>query len=220
MIYETKLLKALFFQKESFFRLAKAEVVYGFWKRIFWLLLAGAFVFFFLGWFGIGTSVLSGDLVHLPHSEYEGLKSFFLVGRFISGLLYAAFIIFLPALVFWTFSDAPYIKLALLQAITLPILLLEHVSYILLLLYFHIPWYSSPFSLGVIMQYVTDQRFIIFLFGSISIFKIWAISVQFTGLQTLTNRSKIWIVLMILFVHFSSWIFTALLGWIDFTKIL
>ncbi|MFK4998749.1 hypothetical protein ACI2OX_19880 [Bacillus sp. N9] len=82
------------------------------------------------GWFGIGTHVLSPQLTKLAPPEYEGLKSFFIVGRVLLGLLYTGFVLFFSALWFWTMSDVAYKKLVVMQAFVVPILFVEQLTFL------------------------------------------------------------------------------------------
>jgi len=220
LIYQTRIFKGLFYPNRSFYQLEKAEKLYGLRLRVLWLLLASAFIFALSGWFGIGTHVISPELVKIKDTEYEGLKSYFILGRFILGLLYAAILLSLTSLWFWTMTDTWYTKLLVLQAFTLPIVLLEHITYLLLATGVDLPWYSSPLSLGVIAQYITSNEFVIYLLGSISVFKIWVIALQYNGLRVLTEKSRLGIWIMIIPINILYWSVAALLAYLDFKKIL
>ncbi|WP_062108521.1 hypothetical protein [Bacillus niameyensis] len=220
MIYQTRILKAWLHPQRNFIQLANSEIIRGMNASIIGLLLASGFVFFLSGWFGIGTHVLSPTLVESSKAEFASLKSFFLVGRTLLGFIYAGLIITLPSLCFWTFTHVDYSKLVAIQIITLPILLLEQLTFIFLAISFDLPWYSSPLSLGVIAQYFISKNYVIYLLGSISFFKIWVMVIQYYGLRELSKLSRLPTFLMVLFLNLVGWCLTATLAFINFVILL
>ncbi|CAM4163790.1 hypothetical protein [Lederbergia lenta] len=216
MIYQTKIFTGLFRPLRSFFQLEKAETIYGLRRRITFLFIVSAIVFMISGWFGLGTHVISPLFSGNTEAQYEGLKSFFIVGRFLLGLFYAGVILYFPALWFWMMTDTYYSKLVVMQVLVLPILLLEQVSFILLAIGLDLPWYSSPLSLGIIAQYIFSHTYFSFLFGCISIFKVWMMVIQFKGLRTLTAKSPVAIISMIISIHLIFWVITAFFAYINF----
>jgi hypothetical protein len=220
LIYETRIWKILFFPKRSFFQLQKAETIYGLSLRAALLILSSILIFAASGLAGIGSHVFSFELLDLPASLYEWRKSYFIFGRFLLGLLYAGLIIFFSAFVLWTLTDVPYKKLVVLQTAVMPILLIEQAFHILLAIQFHLPWHSSPFSLGPIAQYLTNSPFIIYFLGCISFFKIWVIIIQIYGLSSLSRQKKLLIWILVLAVHLLFWAGTAFLAFLDFNVVL
>ncbi|MEK3888473.1 hypothetical protein [Bacillus sp. FSL K6-3431] len=220
MIYQIRILKGLFNPIRSFFQLEKAEAIYGLRMKIFWLFLVSALVFAISGWIGVGTHVISPQLVKLTAVQYEGLKSYFVVGRFLLGLLYAGVILYLPPLLFGPLTNTSYSKLVVMQAFVLPILLMEQVTFILLAIGLDLPWYSSPLSLGVIAQYITVKKYIIFLLGCVSIFKLWVIAVQYRGLRMLTTSSPRAIAAMVISFQLVFWSISAFFAYVNFYIIL
>ncbi|MBS4178092.1 hypothetical protein [Lederbergia citrea] len=220
MMYQTRIFKGLLYTNRSFFQLEKAEVIYGLRTRISWLFLASALVFLISGLFGIGSHVVSPELLKSSPLQYEGLKSYFIIGRIIHGLLYAGCVIFLPALFFWMLSDTWYTKMVVLQAFTLPILLVEQTTFILMATKLNLPWFSSPFSLGVLAQYLTDYEYLIYLLGSMSLFKLVAMVVQYEGLRTFAMKSRVEAIVMVLSINLIFWAFGALQAFINFKMLL
>lgn len=220
LIYQLRILKGLLYSKRSFFQLEKAETVYGLRPNILILFILSALVFYGAGFAGIGTHVMSSELTAVPGSVFEWLKNYFGLGRFIHGLLYAALIIFFQALWFWTLTDIPYTKLIVLQAFIFPILLLEQVINIVLAVQMNLPWFSSPFSLGPVAHYITDKRFLIYFLGSISLFKLWVISIQLYGMRILSTRRRLPSFIIIISIHIIFWLGTTFLAFLDFKKIL
>lgn len=220
MIYQTSIFKGLFYPHRSFFQLHKAEAVYGLNIRLFWLFFSSVVVFIISGSFGIGSHVLSPELARSSSLQYETLKSYFIIGRFILGLLYAGSIIFFIALFYWAFSDTFYKKFVIIQAFCLPILLAEQITYIVLAVFFDLPCFSSPLSLGIIAQHITKIDFFIYLFGSISFFKIWVAVVQYRGVRTLIMLSRVKSALLVISINLFFWALTAVLAFINFNTFL
>ncbi|UXH43160.1 hypothetical protein N5C46_15865 [Rossellomorea vietnamensis] len=164
---------------------------------------------------------MSKELTKLSPTAFELEKFLFFLGRLIAGLLYAAIILFLSSLIFWTISnDGEYRKLVVTQGLVLIILLLEKLTYIPLSLFFSLEWYSSPVSLGVLAQYVTSKSYVIYLMGSFSLFKIWVFYIQYKGIKRLTNQ-KNWIIwLAILLTNIFLWALNALLAFLNISTLI
>ncbi|MCR2821409.1 hypothetical protein [Lederbergia panacisoli] len=220
MIYQTSIYKGIFFLKRSLFQLHNTEAIYGLRIRLVWLFFLSAVVFCVSGLFGIGSHVLSPELVRSSSLHYETLKSYFIIGRFFLGLLYAAAVIFLPALLFWVFSDTFYRKFIVVQTFIFPILLVEQISYIILVVFFNLPWFSSPLSLGVIAQYIMKSGFLIYLCGSISFFKIWIAFMQYRGVRALTMLSRVKSLLIVICMNLLFWSLTAFFASVNFNTYL
>ncbi|MBO0991489.1 hypothetical protein [Bacillus sp. SD088] len=220
LIYELSIFKGLFYPNQSFYQLAKAETIERWRLRISFLLLVSAAIFSLSGWLGVGSQALSPALLQHSPAEYESLRGFFIIGRCILGLLFAGVFLTLPALCFSLFSHETFSKFVMIQAILLPILLLEQISYIILALRMDLPWYSSPFSLGVIGQYSTNYTYVIFLLGTISIFKIWVMVMQYRGLKPLIHLGRFPLILLIFTVHLISWCGTSAIAMFNFVNLL
>ncbi|MFW0780821.1 hypothetical protein ACM6N5_11205 [Rossellomorea marisflavi] len=218
---EAKLIKGLTSPSTFFYRLGEAEIVPRFAKQMTWLFVLSALVFGFVAFFGIGMDSLAKEATSLTPLEYELEKTMFFFGRLITGLLYAALILFFSSLVFWTISDhGEYRKIVMVQGLTLLILLLEKLTFVPLSLFFSIEWYSSPLSLGVIAQAITSNSYVVYLFGAISLFKVWMIYLQYRGIKYLT-RQKNWLIwLVIVLVNVLFWALNALLAYLDLSTLI
>lgn len=220
MLYEFRIVKGLRNPRLRLFQLAQAETIYGLRSRLVWLFIVSAFLFAVSGMFGLGTHVFSHELNIVDQAGFEWRKSFFVLGRFVFGLVYAAGLLFLPALWFWTLTEVPYAKLLTLQALVLPVHLLEQAVYIWLASGLDLPWYSSFFSLGVLAQYITSHLFPVLLLGCVSLFKVWVMAIQYTGLREMTGKPRITLAGIILAIHLIFWLLAALMGYINVYKIL
>lgn len=218
MIYHVKVLKGIIMPQRSFEQLNIAEGVQGFRLRV-GVLAALSMILFTMGAiFGVGSESISQELTKLSPQAFELRKQIFVLGYVVRGLAYAAVILLIPSLFFKLLTENEYRKLVILQLYVLPILLLEKVTSILLAIGAGLPWFSSPFSLGVITQSMTDLHFLIYFLGSISIFQIWAMIVQFKGLRLLNREIYARnVFFMVLGIHILFWILHAWDQTIDFS---
>ncbi|WP_175990052.1 hypothetical protein [Bacillus sp. Marseille-Q1617] len=164
---------------------------------------------------------ISKELTTLSPTTYELEKFLFFLGRLLAGLLYAAIILFIPSLIFWTISDdGEYKKLVMTQGIILMILLLERLTYIPLSLFLSLDWHSSPLSLGVLAQYITSNSLIIYFLGIASLFKVWIFYIQYKGLKSLTQQ-KNWLIWLVIFLtNLIFWAITALLAYLNISTLI
>ncbi|TMU84064.1 hypothetical protein FGG79_18180 [Bacillus sp. BHET2] len=218
---EVRLFRGLTKPSLFFYQLREIEEFKGYRKKVFHLMLLSIFVFGLISSFGIGMDPLSKELTNLSPITYELEKFLFFLGRILSGLLYAAIILFFCSLIFWTISDeGEYRKLVMAQGLVLLILLFEQLTYVPLSLFFSLEWYSSPLSLGVIAQYLTSNTYIIYLLGSFTLFKVWVFFIQYKGIKRLTNQ-KNWIIwLVILLTNLFIWALHALLANLSISTLL
>lgn len=218
---EVKLIRGLRQPSYFFYQLKETEVLRGYKQKVFLVFLLSAIVFALVSSLGIGMDPLSKELTTLSPFTLEMEKFLFLLGRIISGLLYAAIILFVPALIFWTISDeGEYRKLVIIQSLVLLILLIERLTYIPLSLFLSLDWFSSPLSLGVIAQYITSKPFIIYLLGCFSLFKIWVFYIQYKGIKRLTQQKNWLIWLVILLTNLLFWSVTAFMAFLDFSTLI
>jgi hypothetical protein len=218
---EVRLFKGLTQPSLFFYQLTEAEKLKKYRKKVFLLFFLSVFSYGFIAFFGLGMDSLSNELTTLSPTTYELEKFLFFLGRLLAGLLYAAIILFVPSLIFWTISEkGEYRKLVMTQGIVLIILMLEKLTYIPLSLFLSLDWHSSPVSLGVLAQYITSTSWVVYFLGSISLFKVWILYIQYKGLKSLTQQ-KNWIIwLVILLTNLFFWTITALLAYINFSTLI
>jgi hypothetical protein len=190
------------------------------WKKTILFILLSGLIFGFSAYLGIDSEYLSKKLTSIPRTEYELNKFLFLAGQTLQGLVFGAIILFLPALFFWTVTDLEFKRLLTIQLFVIPILLLEKLLIVPMALYLGLTKISSPFSLGVIAQYITGNDFIVHFLAYISIFKIWAIFIEYKYLKAMTDKNPKIILLLILAIHLIIWLFAALFSFIQMDKIL
>ncbi|NKE04683.1 hypothetical protein [Mesobacillus selenatarsenatis] len=212
--------RGLFNYKYFTYKLRDSEHVPGVWKNTFLLILLSGLVFGISAYFGIGSEYLSKKLTSISREEYEMQKLLFMAGQTILGIVFGAIMIFLPALFFWTLSDVDLKKLLTVQFFVLPIFLFEKIIGIPLALSLGLTQVSSPFALGTIAQYITGNDFVIYFLASISIFKVWAIFIEYKYLKILTGKNPKIVLLMVIGINLIIWLFAALVSFIQFDKIL
>jgi hypothetical protein len=189
-MFDVRLFKGLREPYKTAQLLGKAEKISGFWKRLI-LLLVITFILASIGSiFGIGNDILSKELNNLSSTGFEATKSLFAIGQIIRVLIEALLIITIPSLFFWAVSDKEWKKFMVVQQYVLVLFLLEK----LLLLPFAVflgltADISNPFSLGIIGQYLTNNEFILLCLAQISIFKIWAVVLQFKYIKELIGST-------------------------------
>lgn len=170
--------------------LGKAEKISGFWKRLILLLVITFILASIQSIFGIGNDILSKELNNLSNTGFEATKSLFAIGQIIRVLIEALLIITIPSLFFWAVSEREWEKFMVVQQYVLVLFLLEK----LLLLPFAVflgltADISNPFSLGIIGQYFTNNEFFLLCLAQISIFKVWAVVLQFKYIKELIEST-------------------------------
>lgn len=187
-MFDVRLFKGLREPYKTAQLLGEAEKISGFWKRLILLFVITFILASIESIFGVGNDILSKELNNLSNTGFEATKSLFAIGQIIRMLIEALLIITIPSLFFWAVSEKEWKKFIVLQQFVLVLFLLEK----LLLLPFAVflgltTDISSPFSLGIIGQYLTNNEFILLCLAQISIFKIWAVVLQFKYIKELTE---------------------------------
>ncbi|UYZ21833.1 hypothetical protein [Mesobacillus jeotgali] len=213
-------LRGLFYPDLYTYKLRDSEYVPGVWKNTTMLVLLSGLIFGISAYFGIGSEYLSKNLTAVSRENYELQKLLFMIGQLIWGLFYGVAVIFIPALFFWTFSDIELKKFVTVQLYVMPVLLLEKVINIPLATGIGLIKTSSPFSLGVIAQYITNNDFIIYFLAAITLFKIWAIFIEYKYIKMLTGKRPGIVLLLVIGINLIFWLFSALFSFIQFEKIL
>lgn len=218
---EVKLIRGLRQPSYFFYQLKESEALRGYKQKVILVFILSAIVFGLISSLGIGMDPLSKELTKLSPVTYEMEKFLFFLGRLIAGILYAAVVLFVPALIFWTISDeGEYRKLVITQCLVLIILLIERLTFIPLSIFLSLEWFSSPLSLGVITQYITGKSWVIYFLGCFSLCKIWVFYIQYKGVKKLTQQ-KNWVVwLVILLTNLFFWAITAFLAFLDLSTLI
>lgn len=215
MTYTINLFKFFFNMDDHIFRIRKAEKVNHLWKVSVLLTLVSVVVYIWMAYLGIGSDLVSRGAVGLTPEAYESGKFWFLTGRVIYAVLFAALVLFLPTLLFYLLTEIPYHKLLIMQQVVLVVMLIERLIWIPLMLLIGLDWYVSPLSLGIITSYITDVSWVIYFFGAISLFQLWIIWFQVKFITSLVPMRKRWIWLNVILLHILGWALTALIAFAD-----
>ncbi|MDF1508163.1 hypothetical protein PZE06_08195 [Robertmurraya sp. DFI.2.37] len=216
MYYQVQIWKGLTSPYVSAHQINKAEKLNGIWKWTVRLLLISLILSGISAYLGIGNESLSKLIYDTTSSEFQTIKGLFAIGQVVQSTVTTAILIFLPALIFWIFTDIEYYKLVVVQLFVAGIWLLEKIVFFPLQFYFGLDHASSPFSLGILAQYITDYQLLSHFFGEISLFSIWVMFIQYKYLSVITEKSPRIILLLIVSIQLFFWIFTALFSYIKF----
>ncbi len=220
MVYYVQLIKGILAPQIFFFQLEKTEEIRGLWKRVAILLILSVLLFSLSSFFGLGMDLLSKEIVEISKQELEAKKLFVWIGQMAWGFTYALLVIFVVSLVLWALLDMQYKKIIVIQLFVLCIFLLEKAILLPIRVTFGIGPESSPFSLGIIAQYITTNTIIIYTFSHLSIFKIWAIFFQYRGLKGLSEKNPKIVLLLIVIVNLFIWLASALLSYLKIEKLI
>lgn len=215
MLYHVQIVKFFTSIYDHIFRIRKAEKLTNVWKTSILLLLSSAILYGFMAYLGIGSSMLSVGMTELGTAEYETSKLWFVFGRVLYGVIFAAAILFLPGLLFYLVTEIPYQKLLVMQQAVLIVMLVERLLWIPLVLFIGLDWYVSPLSLGIIVSYLTSIDWLIYFFGAITLFNLWIIWFQFRFLHTLSEVRPRILWLFILLLHLLGWLLAATIALAD-----
>ncbi|KKB36150.1 hypothetical protein [Bacillus thermotolerans] len=210
MIYRVQLVKGLLHPRRSLEQLEHAEKLKGLWGRIFLVVFLSTLIYFLGGLLGFQSESVS---TYLPKSGtllFEHEKMLFAAGQAIWGFLFPLLIIFLPSLVFWTFLEVDFSKLFTLQSMVYVIYLIEYVLLILFNIALAIPRDSSPFSLGVIAQYISENEIVTSFFSFVTLFQVWAITLQYRFLKRVSSKQPTVVLTYVGVVALAMWLFSAL----------
>lgn len=210
MGYRLHLLKGLFRSTDELARLSHAEQIRGLWPKFLLLVLFSTLLSLAAGMLGIHGESISRYMAESDVYTYEWLKVLFAAGSGISGFVLPFFFVFVPALLFWTFLELDFKKLLSLQCIAFSIYLIEFGLLIALNVLFSIPRDSSPFSLGVVAQYATDNSIAIRFLSFVSLFQIWIIALQYRFLRSSQARKPAFVIAIILLTAIAQWVLATL----------
>ncbi|MBB6447616.1 hypothetical protein [Bacillus benzoevorans] len=189
MMYHVRLLKGLRHPYMNANSLVKAEQITGFWWKMVLLAVLTLILSAVTAYFGIGNEILSKQINNLTNTEFEAAKIFFALGQILWAMFAALFVITVPSILFWTVSDIEWKKYIVVQQYVLGIFLLEKLITAILTITMGLPEISNPFSLGVIGQLFTTNNIVLQFLAEITLFKIWAIVLQYKYVKILSHKT-------------------------------
>lgn len=209
MIYRPHVLKFLFRMKDQIYQIKLAESVRELWFSSILLIGLSAIIYGWMGSLGIGSQLLSIDASTISAATYEGNKFWFMIGRTGYGILFAAIILFIPSFIFYYLADIPFKKLVVMQQVVLFILLIERILWVPLATFFGLDWYVSPWSLGIIVSYLTEIDWLIYFLGAVSLFQVWVIWFQYRFLTHLSEERRLPLLGFIILLQMIGWALAA-----------
>ncbi|MCA1023924.1 MULTISPECIES: hypothetical protein [Halobacillus] len=215
MTYSVHLIKLFIRRDDHLFKLNEAEKLKNVWNLLFFLLALTLLTFVWTAWLGLGTDAISANMTELTRADYELRKAWFLIGRAAYGLLFFLFLLFISSFFYWLFNHVSYKKLIIVQMNVLLVMLLERITWVPLMVYAGIDWYVSPLSFGVAASYFTSLEWVIYFFGSISLFQLFIIWYQVKCLSRLSRTKTGWIWTGVIFWHLLLWAGTSALAYYD-----
>ncbi|OMF61528.1 hypothetical protein BK139_06720 [Paenibacillus sp. FSL R5-0490] len=220
MFYHVQLIKGILSPNTYLYQLTKAEKITGLYIRFLLLMAAGAILYLAAAYTGYGMDIISNEISNVSQQELETKKLFLGIGKVVWGIVFSLLIFFVPAIFYWTIMDTEFAKLLVMQLFVLAVLLIEKALTLVLQISFGLERVSSPFSLGVMVQYLTDNRLLIQLAGTITLFQIWVIFFQYMNLKAFSPRSPKWILLIVIIVNLVGWIMTSTIYYLEFEKLI
>lgn len=209
-MFRVQLLKGLLHPHDTFDQLERAEAAKGLWPRVALLFGLSIIIALLSGFFGINTETVSKQLSITNGNLFEWQKALFAFGNGLSGVAISFLVLFVVPLFYWSLLEVDFLKLLIMQLFVFTIYLIENILLILLGVLYGIDRSASPFGLGVAAQYIMDHQLALRFFGSISIFQLWAIYLQYQFLKRASDRKPSYIMLMIIGVSIILWVFGAL----------
>ncbi|OQO99073.1 hypothetical protein B1689_14410 [Geobacillus sp. 44C] len=189
MMYKSNPLKEIFHPKVAFAQLREAERVKNVISVALLLLLINIILSLLRAYFGIGTEELTTHLEQYTGEQFAFLQLLFAFGHALGGLCVPLLFLFISSIIYYLLFDMDFVKLLTIQLPILLIFLLEDLVLFPFQLFFGVKDLFSPFSLGVWGPYITKHAFIWALLRTVSLFSIWAISIQIIALRSLTEKS-------------------------------
>lgn len=215
MVYQVRLLKGIFEPQRSRYQLQNAEAVTRIGWKLLLLYIMSLIVFTAGSYFGIGTDSYSKQITNMSPAEFEAGRLLVVVGNMIAGIMFPTLYLFLASLFFWMVGDISYIKTLIVQMILLVVALMEKVLLIPIFVMMDIGYDANPFSLGVISQYFLRNEYFIHFFSEVTIFQILIMAMQYYYLKTFTERSKSFVLIMIILFYIATWFVKAFLAYLQ-----
>jgi hypothetical protein len=188
MVYKSNPLKEIFQPKIAFAQLREAERLKHVAIVAFLLLFFHVILSLLRGYFGMDGEELTKYLDQYTGEQFAFLQLLFALGHVLGGICVPLFFLFISSIIFYLFFDIHFLKLFTIQLAILSIFLLEDMILFPFQLFLGIKNLFSPFSLGVWGPYITKHTFIWALLRTVSVFSIWAISIQIIALRSLTEK--------------------------------
>jgi hypothetical protein len=201
MMYKSNPLKEILHPKIAFAQLREAERVKNVVSIALLLLLINVILSLLRAYFGIGAEELTKHLNRYTGEQFAFLQLLFAFGHTLGGLCVPLLFLFISSITFYLLFDVDFVKLLTIQLPILLIFLLENMVLFPFQLFFGVNDLFFPFSLGVWGPYITKHAFIWALLRTVSLFSIWAVSIQIIALRSLTEKPVQRVALIVIAVY-------------------
>ncbi len=194
---EVHILKSLVQPREQFGYFRRFNRAEGFFLRFLMICIVSAFMTA-ISYFLSAEHLLDMPIVkevNLTETKLQASKYLLMVAGGLIGLITPAVVISLMSIVFLPFfREVGFKKLFVLQSIVYCVFLISALIKLPFQGMLDTNEVLSPLSLGVIANYMTNNAFIISLFGFMSLFTVWAFYLTYTGLKQASYKSKTYII--------------------------
>ncbi|MGE7595638.1 hypothetical protein ACQKMY_20995 [Peribacillus frigoritolerans] len=201
-MHQVRLLEGTFKPFIHFEKIKQSEKVKGLPLRIaaiiglsIWISAVGAFL-------GISTEEIMKMMDIIRRDKLEFAKLYFGVGEVLSGLFFPLLIIVFFSLFFrMFFKQVGFTKLITIQLFTAFVFTIEKMLNFPIFYILGINSESSPFGLGVLIQLISEQTFLVNFISHITIFQIWAACLQIIAFRKMSDKTMKSIIGIVLFAN-------------------
>lgn len=162
----------------------------GFKIRVFFVLLAGLFIFGIRSWWGMGTESLTPLLTTMTTVDYTLARYSSLVGSLIWSLIYLSFHFFGFAYILNLLTKIPYKNILPLQLIIASLLLLEKALVFFVFVGKGVTANFSFLSFGPLAATYLETEYIILFLNQLTITTAVIIALQYRFIQSYTKLTR------------------------------
>ncbi|MBM6617084.1 hypothetical protein [Bacillus suaedaesalsae] len=171
-------------------------------RNVLILLVFFVFTSFLYSMIGYRTEGITTELSKEPNSYIETLQWLHTFGMILKAIVYPLFYLVITSLTLHLFFREISIKvLFYIGQYFLVFMFLYQTIHLILFHYWGIPVISSPFSLGVVMQIVTDKSFVINLSSYVNLFYLGGVALLILLINQQTERRVLHTSLYIIGIH-------------------
>jgi hypothetical protein len=215
VVYHIQLIRGIIQPYYHFSQISQAEEVKGSIWRLFVLILCSGLLNGLAAYFGLGTEEIMKNMNTITTTKLEWAKVLFGIGHVLGGMLFPVFFMFFFSILFLSFfKEVRFDRLLVVQLYALFILIIEKLLNIPLYFVLGIDKTLSPYGLGIIIQLITDNTFLIHFLSSINFFQVWAAFIQIIALKVISEKSLSFITSVVFGLHLLFIIFGSIVDFI------
>jgi hypothetical protein len=209
-MHQVRILEGLLDPITHFKKLHQSEKVKGLWLRIAALIGLSLLLAAGSAYLGIHTEEIMKLMDTIEKEKLEFAKLLFGIGGLLSGLLSPIFTLLFFTLVYRVFFyEIGWVRLFTIGLFPAFLLFIEKVLNFPLFYYLGINSESSPFGLGVLIQLISNQPFLVNALSHVTIFLVWSAWIQMIALQKMSDKTMKSIISIVLFAYFIFILVTA-----------